>query len=93
MLEVTEKILASINATPMTYGEVENLPYLKTISHYGIDYSIETLIKKDYINEKVIERHKYRTEEYRREYGEFVRIKYYATRKGRKYLVEHGYLE
>ena len=93
MLEVTEKILASINATPMTYGEVENLPYLKTISHYGIDYSIETLIRKDYINEKVIERHKYRTEEYRREYGEFVRTKYYATRKGRRYLMEHGYLE
>ena len=93
MLEVTEKILASINAMPMTYGEVENLPYLKTISHYGIDYSIELLIRKDYINEKVVDRHKFRTEEYRKKYGEFVRIKYYATRKGRKYLEEHGYLD
>ena len=93
MLEVTEKILASIHATPMTYSEISDLPYLKTISHYGIDFSIETLIKKDYIIEKIVNRHKYRTKAYRIKYGEVVRTKYHVTKKGEKYLVEHGYLE
>lgn len=84
MLEITEKILASIHAMPMTYGEVENLPYLKTISDYGISYSIERLIKEDYIIEKITKK-KYR-------YGQVVETKYRATKKGERYLVEHGYL-
>jgi len=93
MLEITEKILASIHATPMTYSEISDLPYLKTISHYGIDFSIETLIKKDYIIEKIVNRYKYRTKAYRIKYGEVVRTKYHATKKGEKYLAEHGYLD
>ena len=93
MFEVTEKILASIHATPMTYSEISKLPYLKTISHYGIDFSIETLIKKDYIIEKIVNRYKYRTKAYRIKYGEVVRTKYHATKKGEKYLAEHGYLD
>ena len=84
MLEVTEMILASINALPMKREEIDKLPYLKTISDYGIEFSVDTLIKKGYIVEKVIDRHSYRTEEYRR--------KYRATKKGRAYLEEHGYL-
>jgi hypothetical protein len=87
MLEITEKILASIHATPMTYSEISDLPYLKTISHYGIDFSIETLIKRDFIIEKIVDRH------YRRKYGEVVRVKYRATKKGEKYLAENGYLD
>lgn len=93
MLEITEKILASIYATPMTYSEISDLPYLKTISHYGIDFSIETLIKRDFIIEKIADRHKYRTKAYRIKYGEVVRVKYRATKKGEKYLAEHGYLD
>lgn len=93
MFEVTEKILASIYATPMTYSEISALPYLKTISHYGIDFSIETLIKRDFIIEKIVDRHAFRTEEYRQKYGEVVRTKYRATKKGEKYLLEHGYLD
>jgi hypothetical protein len=93
MLEVTEKILASIYATPMTYSEISDLPYLKTISDYGISFSIETLIKRDYIIEKIVDRHAFRTEEYRQRYGEVVRTKYRATKKGEKYLLEHGYLD
>ena len=93
MLEITEKILASIHATPMAYSEISDLPYLKTISHYGIDFSIETLIKKDYIIEKIVNRHKYRTKAYRIKYGEVVRTKYHATKKGEKYLAENGYLD
>ena len=92
MLEITEKILASIHAIPMTYSEISDLPYLKTISHYGIDFSIETLIKKDFIIEKIVDRHPYRTEKYKRKYGEVVRVKYRATKKGERYLIEHGYL-
>jgi hypothetical protein len=84
MFEVTEKILASIHAMPMTYGEVEDLPYLKTISNFGISFSIERLIKEDYIIEKITKK-KYR-------YGQVVETKYHATKKGEKYLVEHGYL-
>ena len=84
MFEVTEKILASIHAMPMTYGEVEKLPYLKTISDFGISFSIERLIKGDYIIEKITKK-KYR-------YGEVAKTKYYATKKGERYLVEHGYL-
>lgn len=53
MLEVTEKLLASIHAMPMSYGEISALPYFKTISEYGISYSIERLIKEDYIVEKI----------------------------------------
>jgi hypothetical protein len=93
MLEVTEKILASIYSTPMTYGEISELPYLKTISEYGISFSIHLLIKKDYIIEKIVDRHKYRTKAYRIKYGEVVRTKYHATKKGEKYLLEHGYLD
>jgi hypothetical protein len=93
MLEVTEMILASIYATPMTYSEISDLPYLKTISSYGISFSIETLIKRDYIIEKIVDRHKYRTKEYRQRYGEVVRTQYHATKKGEKYLLEHGYLD
>ena len=92
MLEITEKILASIYATPMTYSEISDLPYLKTISHYGIDFSIETLIKRDFIIEKIVDRHPYRTEKYKRKYGEVVRVKYSVTKKGEKYLAKHGYL-
>ena len=93
MLEITEKILASIYATPMTYSEISDLPYLKTISDYGISFSIETLLKDGFIKEKVIDRHPFRTEEYRKKYGEVVRVKYRATKKGEKYLAEHGYLD
>ena len=85
MLEVTEKILASIHGMPMSYGEIGALPYLKTISEYGISYSIEKLIKEDYIIEK-IHKKKYR-------YGETVRTFYCCTKKGERYLIEHGYLE
>lgn len=92
MLEVTEMILASINALPMKREEIDKLPYLKTISDYGIEFSLDTLIKEGYIVEKIIDRHSYRTEEYRRKYGEVVRYKYRATKKGRAYLEEHGYL-
>ena len=84
MLEVTEKILASIHAMPMSYSEVEQLPYLKTISNYGISFSIEMLIKKDFIIEKIV-RKKYR-------YGSIVKTRYRCTKKGEKYLIEHGYL-
>ena len=93
MLEVTEMILASINALPMKRGEIDELPYLKTISDYGISFSLETLIRNKYIIEKVVDKHPYRTEEYRKKYGEFVSYKYHATKKGRKYLQEHGYLD
>ena len=93
MLEVTEKILASIYATPMTYSEISDLPYLKTISDYGISFSIETLLKDGFIKEKVIDRHPFRTEEYRKKYGEVIKVKYLATKKGEKYLLEHEYLD
>jgi len=93
MLEITEKILASIHATPMTYSEISKLPYLKTISNYGISFSIETLLKDGYIVEKVIDRHLFHTEEYRKKYGKVVRVKYRATKKGEKYLLEHEYLD
>ena len=93
MLEITEKILASIYATPMTYSEISNLPYLKTISDYGISFSIETLLKDSFIKEKVIDRHPFRTEEYRKKYGEVIKVKYRATKKGEKYLLEHEYLD
>ena len=85
MLEVTEKILASIHDMPMSYGEIGALSYLKTISEYGISYSIERLIKEDYIIEK-IHKKKYR-------YGEVVKTVYRCTKKGERYLIEHGYLE
>jgi DNA-binding HxlR family transcriptional regulator len=93
MLEITEKILASIYATPMTYSEISDLPYLKTISDYGISFSIETLLKDGFIKEKVIDRHPFRTEEYRKKYGEVIKVKYRATKKGEKYLLEHEYLD
>ena len=92
MLEVTEKILASIHAVPMSYDEISALPYLKTISDYGISFSIEVLLKDDFIVEKVVDRHPFRTKEYREKYGEVVKIKYRATKKGERYLIEHGYL-
>lgn len=93
MLEITEKILASIYATPMTYNEIKMLPYLKTISEYGIDFSIERLLKEEYIIEKVTKRYKYRTKEYREKYGEVVKTQYHVSKKGEKYLIEHGYLD
>ena len=93
MLEITEKILASIYTTPMTYSEISDLPYLKTISDYGISFSIETLLKDGFIKEKVIDRHPFRTEEYRKKYGEVIKVKYRATKKGEKYLLEHEYLD
>ena len=92
MLEVTEKILASIHAVPMSYNEISALPYLKTISDYGISFSIEVLLKDGFIVEKVVDRNPFRTKEYREKYGEVVKIKYRATKKGERYLIEHGYL-
>jgi len=87
MLEVTEKILASIHAVPMPYGEISALPYLKTISDYGISYSIERLIKDDYIIEK------FKKPLRKCRVGEVVRIVYRCTKKGERYLIEHGYLQ
>ena len=87
MLEVTEKILASINAMPMTYGEISALPYLKTISDYGISYSIERLIKDDYVIEK------FKKPLRKCRVGEVVRTVYRCTKKGERYLIEHGYLQ
>ena len=50
MLEATEKILASISAKKkMTREEIDNLPYLKTISEYGIEISLYLLEKLGYI--------------------------------------------
>lgn len=50
MLEVTEKILASISANKkMTREEIDNLPYLKTISEYGIEISLYLLEKLGYV--------------------------------------------
>ena len=87
MLEVTEKILASIYAVPMSYGEISELPYLKTISDYGISYSIERLIKDDYIIEK------FKKPLRKCRVGEVVRTVYRCTKKGERYLIEHGYLQ
>ena len=87
MLEVTEKILASIHAVPMSYGEISALPYLKTISDYGISYSIERLVKDDYIIEK------FKKPLRKRRVGEVVRTVYRCTKKGERYLIEHGYLQ
>ena len=93
MLEVTEMILASINAKPMNRKEINELSYLKNISVFGIEYSIDLLVKKKFIIEKVIDRHPYRTKEYREKYGEVTRVGYHATKKGREYLQEHGYFD
>ena len=93
MLEITEKILASIYVTPMTYSEINDLLYIKTISSYGISFSFETLLKDGFIKEKVIDRHPFRTEEYRKKYGEVIKVEYHATKKGEKYLLEHEYLD
>lgn len=87
MLEVTEKILASIHTTPMSYGEISALPYLKTISDYGISYSIERLIKDDYIIEK------FKKPLRKCRLGEVVRTVYRCTKKGERYLIEHVYLQ
>lgn len=87
MLEVTEKILASIHGMPMSYGEISALPYLKTISDYGISYSIEILIKGDYIIEK------FKKPLRKCRVGEVVRTVYRCTKKGERYLIEHGYLQ
>ena len=77
MLEVTEMILASINAKPMRKGEIYELPYLKNISEYGIEWSLSELVSKDFVIEKV----------------EKNVFSYKCNKKGRKYLIEHGYLE
>ena len=87
MLEVTEKILASIHAVPMSYGEISALPYLKTISDYGISYSIERWIKDDYIIEK------FKKPLRKCRVGEVVRTVYRCTKKGERYLIEHGYFQ
>ena len=87
MLKVTEKILASIHTVPMSYGEISALPYLKTISDYGISYSIERLIKDDYIIEK------FKKPLRKCRVGEVVRTVYRCTKKGERYLIEHGYLQ
>lgn len=78
MFEITEKILASLNAKPMTYNEVGKLPYLKFISSFGIDWSIRELYLKGYIKDK-------------KDNGKIVN-RFQATREGRQYLREHGYL-
>lgn len=50
MLDVTEKILASISAKKkMTREEIDNLSYLKTISEYGIEISLYLLEKLGYV--------------------------------------------
>lgn len=50
MLEVIEKILASISVKKsMTRKEIDNLPYLKTISEYGIEMSLYRLEKLGYV--------------------------------------------
>ena len=50
MLEATEKILASISAKKkMTREEIDNLPYLKTTSDYGIEISLYMLEKDGYV--------------------------------------------
>jgi hypothetical protein len=85
MLEVTEMILASINAQPgIKQGEIYELPYLKTISDYGISFSISELLRRDLIKDTF--------------YGKpglhgSTAFKYSATKKGKKYLEEHGYLD
>ena len=76
MLEVTEMILASINAKPMTKGEIYELPYLKTISDYGIEWSLSELYRKEFVHETIKNNV----------------FHYKATKKGREYLQEHGYL-
>jgi len=93
MLEVTEMILASINAKPMNRKEIDELPYLKTISEFGIEYSIDLLVRREFIIEKIIDRHPYRTKEYKEKYGEVTKVEYRATKKGREYLQEHGYFD
>ena len=93
MLEVTEMILASINAKPMNRKEIDELPYLKTISEFGIEYSIDLLVRREFIIEKIIDRHPYHTKAYREKYGEVTKVEYRATKKGREYLQEHGYFD
>lgn len=93
MLEVTEMILASINAKPMNRKEIDELSYLKTISEFGIEYSIDLLVRREFIIEKIIDRHPYHTKEYREKYGEVTKVEYRATKKGREYLQEHGYFD
>lgn len=83
MLEVTEMILASINAKPMKKGEIYELPYLKTISSYGIEWSLGELVRRDFVTETCyVKNPKHGCQAF----------KYKATKKGVKYLEEHGYL-
>ena len=50
MLEITEKILASIyGKNRMTRDEINKLPYLKTTSDYGIEISLYMLEKDRYV--------------------------------------------
>ena len=50
MLEITEKILASIyGKNRMTRDEINKLPYLKTTSDYGIEISLYMLEKDGYV--------------------------------------------
>lgn len=50
MLEVTEKILASIYGNKsMTRDEINKLPYLKTISDYGVEISLYMLENDGYV--------------------------------------------
>lgn len=84
MLEVTEKILASINAKPMKKGEIYELPYLKTISDYGIEWSLSELVRQDFVIETCYARNPK---------NGCNAFKYRASKKGVKYLREHGYLD
>ena len=50
MLEITEKILASIyGKNRMTRDAINKLPYLKTTSDYGTDISLYMLEKDGYV--------------------------------------------
>lgn len=84
LLEVTEKILASIYAKPMKKEEIYRLPYLKNISSYGIEYSLFDLIKQDFIIETCYAKNP--------KHGCHA-FQYKASKKGEKYLIEHGYLD
>lgn len=84
MLEVTEMILASINAKPMKKGEIYELPYLKTISDYGIEWSLGELVRQDLVIETCYAK---------KPMHGCQAFQYKVSKKGVKYLREHGYLD
>ena len=84
MLEITEKILASINAKPMKKGEIYELPYLKTISDYGIEWSLSELVRKGFVKETCYAKNPKHS---------FLEFKYKVNKSGVQYLSEHGYLD